>query len=341
MNLFAIVASCLIQGADPLIVRLVDVEGGGGTLVITPARESILIDCGNPGARDAGRIAKAIKEEGLTRLDHLVITHWHLDHYGGAEPLAAQVPIGQFWDRGIPASLDEDKGNFPTLIGAYKRASKGASRTLKPGDTIPLKQAGGAAPLSMTCVCASGDVIKAREGLGPNGKAGETRPMPDDPTDNAKSLGFVISLGKWRYMNLGDLTWNMESRLVFPVNRLGEVDVYHSTHHGLPISNNPAVIRSVRPTVAVFNNGARKGGSPEVLATLRRIDANKGIFQVHRNETANSAENTEPDKIANQNAECQAYGIRLEVKADGVSYSVKLTGAGKTWDYQTRVDKEP
>lgn len=337
---FLLVAGCVVCGADPLVVRLVDVEGGGGTLIITPARESILIDCGNPGPRDAGRLAKAIREEGLTKLDHLVITHWHLDHYGGTETLAGLIPIGQFWDRGIPASLDEDKGNFPTLIAAYKRASKGSSRAVKPGDSIPLKQAEGAAKVTMTCVCASGEVIKPKEGIGPNPRAGEIRPMADDPTDNARSLGFVISLGDWRYLNLGDLTWNTESRLVMPVNRLGEIDVYQSTHHGLSVSNNPAVIRSVRPTVAVFNNGARKGGSPEVLATLRRVETTQGIFQVHRNETANAAENTEPDKIANSDAACQAHGIRLEVKPDGKTYGVKLTSGGKVWEYKTRSGKE-
>lgn len=336
---FVLFSGCLFLGVDPLVVRLVDVEGGGGTLIITPARESILIDCGNPGARDAGRLAKAIREEGLTRLDHLFVTHWHLDHYGAVEGLSAQIPIGQFWDRGIPESLEEDKGNFPTLIAAYKRASKGASKTVRAGDTIPLRQVKGAARISMTCVCASGAVIKPAEGVGPNARAGEIRPMADDPTDNAKSLGFVISLGDWRYLNLGDLTWNAESRLVMPVNRLGEIDVYQSTHHGLPVSNNPAVIRSVRPTVALFNNGARKGGSPEVLATLRRVETTRGIFQVHRNETANAAENTEPDKIANREAACQAHGIRMEVKPDGTAYGVKLTSGGKTFEYATRPGK--
>ena len=136
---FALFAGFLLQGADPLVVRLVDVEGGGGTLIITPARESILIDCGNPGPRDATRLAKAIREEGLAKLDHLVITHWHLDHYGGTETLASQIPIGQFWDRGIPESLEEDKGNFPTLIAAYKRASKGASRSRSEEHTSELQ----------------------------------------------------------------------------------------------------------------------------------------------------------------------------------------------------------
>jgi hypothetical protein len=118
------------------------------------------------------------------------------------------------------------------------------------------------------------------------------------------------------------------------------VDLYQSTHHGLSISNNPAVIRTVRPTIAVFNNGARKGGMPEVLSTLRRVDTIKGIFQVHRNEVANAAENTEPDKIANLNSDCQAHGIRVEVRPDGSQYQVRLTGGEKVWNYTTRTAKD-
>src|SRR5687768_8134799 len=66
-----------------LDVYFIDTEGGAATLIVTPARESILIDCGNPGRRDAGRIHEAAKKAGLEAIDHLVITHWHLDHYGG------------------------------------------------------------------------------------------------------------------------------------------------------------------------------------------------------------------------------------------------------------------
>jgi beta-lactamase superfamily II metal-dependent hydrolase len=226
--------------SDPLIVRLIDVEGGGGTLIITPARESILIDCGNPGARDAGRIAKAIRNEGLNKLDHLVITHWHVDHYGGAETLAGLIPITHFWDRGIPERLAEDPGNFPGLIAAYSRVSKRMSRTLKPGDQLPLRQVEGAGRVTMTCVCASGNVIEAPSGATANSRAGALSPMADDPSDNARSLGFVLSLGNWRYLNLGDLTWNTEAKLVHPVNRLGEVDLYQSTHHGASIPFSPA-----------------------------------------------------------------------------------------------------
>src|SRR5262245_53679979 len=127
------------DGKRGLDVYFIDTEGGAATLLVTPARESVLIDCGNPGRRDAERIAQTAKKAGLDAIDHLIITHWHLDHYGSVADLAKRMPIRRFHDRGIPATLDDDPANFPVLIKAYKAASGGKSSTLKAGDEIPLK----------------------------------------------------------------------------------------------------------------------------------------------------------------------------------------------------------
>src|SRR6185295_11757048 len=86
-----------------LDIYWIDVEGGGGTLIVTPEDESILIDTGNPGGRDSGRIHKVAKEvAGLKKIDHLVLTHFHIDHFGGAAELAQLMPIGTVHDKGIP-----------------------------------------------------------------------------------------------------------------------------------------------------------------------------------------------------------------------------------------------
>jgi glyoxylase-like metal-dependent hydrolase (beta-lactamase superfamily II) len=77
-----------------LDIYWVDVEGGAATLIVTPAGESILIDSGNPGGRDADRIYKAAQAAGLKRIDYLVTTHFHIDHYGGAAELSRKIPIG-------------------------------------------------------------------------------------------------------------------------------------------------------------------------------------------------------------------------------------------------------
>ncbi len=319
-----------------LDIFFVDTEGGAATLIRTPAGESILIDCGNPGARDAERIYKAAQDAGITAIDHMIVTHWHLDHYGGIARLAQLLPIRRFYDHGIPASLSEDPQNFPILIQAYKQASKGKSHTVKPGDEIPLKQAAGAPPVRLPCICGSGEVIADKPGAPENPVAREHTPQAPDPSDNARSLGFVLGFGDFRFLDLGDLTWNVEYKLVHPTDKIGKIDVYQSTHHGLEISNNPVVIKTVEPRVAIFNNGPRKGGHPSVIATLRRLPEPPTIFQMHRNVTASAQENTEPDKIANPDEHCHAESIKLSVAPDAKSYTVTVGSHGKPQRFETR-----
>ncbi len=320
-----------------LNVWFVDTEGGAATLIVTPAGESVLIDCGNPGPRDAGRIHKAATElAGLKAIDHLVVTHWHVDHYGGVERLAKLMPVRNFYDRGIPDRLEEDRANFPTLIRAYRKATGGKSRTLKAGDELALKQAAGAPPVKLLCVCASGEVVPDRPGAPLNPIAKEHKPQPVDRSDNAKSLGFVLEYGGFRFLDLGDLTWNVEYRLVAPTDKLGLVDVYQVTHHGLEISNNPVLLRTVRPRVAVFNNGPYKGCHPTVTANLRRVEGLRAIYQLHRN-LGVGAENTDAAFIANTAAKgCAGEAIRLSVAPDARSYTVTVGSKGKPRAYATR-----
>src|SRR5437763_371015 len=140
-------SAAVVRADEPargLDIYYIDTEGGAATLLVTPVGESVLIDCGNPGSRDAERIHHAATQlAGLKAMDHLIITHWHTDHYGGVERLVKLMPVRHFYDHGIPDELSEDPKNFPVLIDAYKTASEGKSQILKPGDELALKQAKG------------------------------------------------------------------------------------------------------------------------------------------------------------------------------------------------------
>jgi beta-lactamase superfamily II metal-dependent hydrolase len=335
--LILLAAGPTLQAQDlGLSIHFIDTEGGAATLIVTPAGESVLIDCGNPGTRDAERIHKVASDLGLKSIDHLIITHWHSDHYGGAGRLSKLMPIRNYYDRGIPEKLAEDPVNFPLLIQAWKTASEGKSRTLKPGDEIALRQPEGKLPLKLLCLCASGGVLPETPGAPPNPIANDHKPKPEDTTDNAKSLGFLLSYGPFRFLDLGDLTWNIEHKLVSPSDRIGHVDVYQVTHHGLNISNNPVLIQTVKPRVAVFNNGPRKGAHPDVMTTLRRVPDNQAIYQLHRNLTVGAQENTDADLIANPDEKCQGECIKLNVAADGKSYSITVGSKGKPRTFETR-----
>src|SRR5260370_5135005 len=156
------------NAARGLDIYFTDTEGGAGTLIVTPAGESILIDCGNPGVRDADRIHAAAQAAGLKAIDHLITTHWHTDHYGGIAHLAELIPIHHYYDHGIPENLVEDPQNFPLLIQAYKKTARDKRTVLKPGDEIPLKQKDGSPPIQIRCLCGGGEVIAEKNGAAAN-----------------------------------------------------------------------------------------------------------------------------------------------------------------------------
>jgi competence protein ComEC len=339
--LFAVLSLALPVRADKppagLDIYFIDTEGGAATLIVTPQRESILIDCGNPGVRDAERIHEvATKQAHLEAIDHLFITHWHSDHYGGAGRLSKLMPIRHYYDRGIPEKLAEDPSNFPLLIDAYRSASENKSKTMKAGDELTLKQSDTGPKVRLLCLCANGETIPDRKDAPENPLAKEHQPKDADPSDNAKSLGFLLSYGDFRFLDLGDLTWNNEYKLVHPTDKIGLVDVYQVTHHGLDISNNPVLINTVKPRVAVFNNGPRKGGHPSVTATLRRVPDIKAIYQMHRNVAVGAQENADPEYIANPDEKCQGESIHLSVAADAKTYNVTVGSKGKPRTYDTR-----
>jgi len=314
-----------------------DVEGGAATLIVTPAGESILVDSGWPGERDAARIAKTAKEvAGLQQIDHYITTHWHTDHFGGIGRLAQLITTRNFYDHGFPSLPASDIQ--PELVEAYKNAGGGKSTILRPGDEIRLKQARGTPRLNLKAFAAHG-VVLGEKADAPEIRECSANPKheakPADSSDNARSLAFVLKFGEWKFFDAGDLTWNVEHKLVCPKNLVGDVDVYQVTHHGLDASNNPAVLAALRPRVAIMNNGARKGGTPRAIDVVRTSPGMQALFAVHRNVQAGAEGNAAPELTANDEEQCRGEVIKLSVAPDGKSYSVSVPSKGTSRTFVT------
>jgi beta-lactamase superfamily II metal-dependent hydrolase len=274
-------AGALAQGRAPntLTIYVTDVEGGNATLFVAPSGASVLIDTGNGGAaatRDVDRIMAAVKDAGLSQIDHLITTHWHGDHFGGMAELAGRLPIRNFIDHG--PNVQPAAGADQFLTGVYPGLyQKGTHTVVKPGDSVAV------AGLTWRIVTAAGNgLTKPLAGAGAaNPACADSPAQAADPTENAQSVGSIVSFGQFRVAHLGDLTWNKELDLMCPNNRVGTVDLLVVSHHGQPSSNSPALVHALKPRVGIINNGTRKGGQPDAMKVLYSSPGLEDLWQIH------------------------------------------------------------
>ncbi|WP_254513784.1 ComEC/Rec2 family competence protein [Anatilimnocola floriformis] len=332
--LVAIVPALAGEADKRLDIYWIDTEGGAATLLVTPMGETVLIDAGNPGRRDLDRIVKTITEiAGRKQIDHLVTTHYHSDHFGGMLELSQAIPVKNLWDNGEFEGLKDHPGK------AYFAMKAEQKHVVQPGDKIPLKQLPTGSPeLSIRCLGARQQFVMAKEGTAENSSVCATaRDKDRDGSDNANSVVLLITFGGFKFYDAGDLTWNMEKKLVCPQNLVGKVDVYQVTHHGLDASNNPLVLQTIEPRVAIMNNGTTKGCAPEVFANLQETKSLQGFYQIHKNLRPDGEKNNvAAEFIANQEKNCSGNHIQLSVAADTKSYTVAIPANKHEKTYATR-----
>lgn len=275
----AVVIGAAAQGrTGTLTIYYIDTEGGQSTLFVGPTGESLLVDTGNAGDRDFGRIADTLRAAGVTRIDHMWTTHYHGDHVGALVALTKQFPVGHFYDHGTPDA--KDRIVSAQFFSAYESLTAGKRTIAKPGDKV--KMAG----LDITTVASANRFIRTNLPGGGvrNVSCADVKPKDEsayvDP-DNGESAGFVLTYGRFRTVDLGDLTWNGELDLMCPVNRIGTIDLYLTSHHGLEKSGSPALVQALSPRVVVMNNGTRKGGDPATFAVLQQTVGIQDLWQLH------------------------------------------------------------
>jgi competence protein ComEC len=306
-------ASLPAAAEKPLQIYFVDVEGGQATLFVAPSGQSLLVDTGWPGHayRDALRIAKAAKLAGIKKIDYVLVTHFHEDHVGGVPQLVEKIPAGTFIDHGESV----ETGNRAKILYAdYRKAIANAQRiNPKPGDKIPIKG------LDVTVVSANGDVITS-----PLAGGGAANPLcaahvekEVDTSENARSIGTYYQFGKFRTVDLGDLTWNKEFLLACPNRMLAPVDVYIVTHHGADLSSNPVLVKSLGFRVAIMDNGSTKGGDASTVDTIRSSPGFEDLWQLHFANAGGKEHNAPDAYIANVVEADTGYYLKLTAWEDG------------------------
>jgi competence protein ComEC len=304
------------QSHKALQIYLVDVEGGQATLFVTPEGKSLLIDTGWPDndGRDADRIVAAAKDAGIKKIDFVLITHFHDDHVGGAPQLAAKIPVGTFIDHGENRETNGEGAKkvfaaYQQLLatGKYKRI------TAKPGEVLPI------AGMQVRVVSSDGELIERP--LPGGGKenascANAARP-PVDQTENPRSVGTLITFGKLRILDLGDLTMDKEMDLMCPINKIGAVDVYIVSHHGWLQSGSPVLVYGIAPRVAIMDNGAKKGGSPPTWDVIEKSPGLEDLWQLHYSEEGGEAHNVAAPFLANLQGPDTGNYLKVTASVDG------------------------
>ncbi len=292
------------QGAKKLDLYFIDVEGGQATLVVAPSGQSLLIDTGYTGfgGRDTLRIAAAAKDAGVKRIDTLLITHFHDDHVGGVANLLDRFSVTTFLDHGPSIETHDYPSAYATAI------EKGQHTVVAAGDKIPIKD------LDVTVVAAAGKVIAGPGEPNPNCAGVAERQSDDETGENSQSVGVVIQFGKFRFADLGDLSWNKELALLCPENKVGKVDLYLTTHHG---GESPKAIWGMAPRVAIMNNGPDKGGDPAGWKNVMASPGLEDLWQLHF-AVAGGKETNVPDTfIANVDVNDQGKHLKVSALADG------------------------
>ena len=265
--------------AAGLRIAAIDVEGGQSTLFVAPTGQSLLVDTGWAGnnGRDAERIVAAAHEFGLTKIDTVLITHFHSDHVGGVPQLAQRIKIGQFLDHG---EVYEKSGDVPGLYAAYQSTLAGGKyKHLSPhaGDRLTLPG------FDAVAISSDGKVLtQALPGAGqPNSLCAQAPQVAEDTTENGHSLGILIRFAGLNILDAGDLTADRERALVCPNNLLGHIDLAIVSHHGSDLSSSKVFVHALQPRIAIMDNGEGKGGSTSVIDTWRSSPGLEALYQLH------------------------------------------------------------
>jgi competence protein ComEC len=319
--------AALAGSHKPLRIYFIDVEGGQSTLVVSPAKQSVLIDTGFAGERDADRIVQAARAADIKQIDYVLITHYHGDHVGGVADLLKKIKVGTFVDHGEnQEDSDSTKKNYANYVAAIKHSAR---VVLRPGQGVPLKG------ITLQVLAAAGDhITDPLPGAGEANIycASETQP-PDDTSENSRSLGVLITYGKFRFLDLGDLTEQQELELVCPNNLIGTVDLYLAPHHGGHPDNPRALVWALHPRAAVINNGPHKGGSPEAWQIIHDSPDLADLWQLHYALDSDKQHNAPESLIANVAEKFDGQYIEVRAGSDG-KFSVTNSRNGLEKKYE-------
>ncbi len=312
-------------GAQPLLrIYYIDVDQGAATLVVSPDGQTLLVDGGRDG--HGTRVRAALQRAGVSRIDHLVTTHYHDDHYGGTDELTEDpaIPIGQAYDRGDKEFLPASKVNGARFQD-YQRAVGSRAVHLQRGETIQLEP-----EVLVTCVASGGVVL------------GEQDPEPGKD-ENDMSVALLVQWRGFHYFVGGDIEHFTEEKIAAH-DAVLDVDVYQANHHGSHSSTSSAFIRDLAPTLVVISNGDRSDYQHPrqvTLDTLAVIPGPPVVVQTNRYTKGGLGGNVAEEFIADLDAPGDEGMIVLTADAARNAYTVEYAGRTRSFAFKRQEASAP
>jgi competence protein ComEC len=320
------ISAVILPAADTMELYAIDSEGKA-ILTIAPSGQTMLVDLGwtasGMRASTTKQVVEALKAIGVKKIDHLVISHYDIDHIGDVSELLAAIPVGHCYDHGEIQLAKEENPRWAqmaeiskTRYETYSTACAKIGRTiLKPGDKLPIKG------IDVQVIHAAGKWIdKPLPGAGAPNPACATAKQPDlvprDLEDNA-SVGLLYTFGKFRYYDGADLEGHHAHELVCPNNPVGTVDLWAVNVHGQNKGYSAAMASALKAPVVIEFNGSNRGNDPDVWAGLHALPTTPDIWLLHFNERSGAEKNPPPDFIANLQGTDGMKGIRISVEQNG------------------------
>jgi hypothetical protein len=301
----AIPARCYGKAAGSMTIYIIDVGSGNACLIVSPTGQSMLVDAGTPDV--AKRVLEVIRQAGVKEIDYLVVSHYHGDHYGGVPYLAQNIRIINFVDHGVNVEYGksyewwkERRGAAPGFRADFgkhvdanydtyeKVLQMGHHIVVKAGDTIPVQG------IDVAVVTAAGQAVsRPLQGAGNlNPACADVKLRAEDDADDAQSIGLLVTYGKFRFINLGDLTWNVSYRVFCPDNKVGTVDAYMITHHAQSLKKSlgpyywglsccpKAEVYGLHPEIAILSLGPTSRGEMGSGEALKLVKSTPGLQDV-------------------------------------------------------------
>jgi competence protein ComEC len=333
-----------VPRADTMDVYAIDTEGGKAMLVISPSGETMLVDLGwtesgMMAAPSTPHVIDALKAIGVTRIDHLVMSHYDIDHIGDLPGLVAEIPVGHVYDHGEIklAQVDDPRWARMGEIAKARFESYAAVRdkightVLKPGDRLPIQG------IDVQVIHAGGKwITEALPGAGaPNAACATVKQADLNPRDleDDQSIGLLYTFGDFRMYDPADLEAHNAHELVCPDNPIGTVDVYAINVHGQNKGYAAAMVSALRAPVVIEFNGTRKGGDADVWTNLRSSATPPDIWALHFNEAAGAEKNPAPEFIANLQGPDGQENIHISATRNGTfTVTNERNGFSKTYD---------